>query len=96
MSAFVIIDIDVHDPVGYEEYKQLGPPSLAAFGGRYVVRGGQIEVLEGDWQPNRIVVLEFDTIEKARAWVNSEEYAPARKLRQAAARSRMIVVAGVD
>lgn len=96
MSAFVIIDIDVHDPVGYEEYKRLGPPSIAAFGGRYVVRGGQIEVLEGDWQPNRIVVLEFDTIEKARVWVNSEEYAPARKLRQAAARSRMIVVAGVD
>jgi len=96
MSAYVILDIDVHDPATYEEYKKLGPASIAAFGGRYIVRGGRTEVLEGDWQPNRIVVLEFDTIEMARAWVDSEEYAPARKLRQAAARSNVIIVAGVD
>ncbi|MDZ4804952.1 MAG: DUF1330 domain-containing protein [Candidatus Eisenbacteria bacterium] len=96
MSAYVIVDIDVQDPAGYEEYKKLAPASIAAFGGRYIARGGQTHVLEGDWRPNRIVILEFDTVDQAQAWVTSEEYAPARKLRQATARASMIVVAGVD
>lgn len=95
MSAYIIVDIVVHDPATYEEYKTLAPPSIAAFGGRYIARGGKTETLEGDWSPNRIVILEFPDFEKARAWQASTEYAPAKAIRERAATARMIVVDGI-
>lgn len=95
MTAYVIVDIDVHDPVGYEEYKSLAPAGVAAYDGRYLARGGAVETLEGDWQTNRLVILEFDTIERARQWLNSDEYRPARALRHKYARTRMVVVEGL-
>jgi uncharacterized protein (DUF1330 family) len=95
MSVYIILDIDVHDPVRYEEYKVLAAPSLAPYGGRYLVRGGAVETLEGAWQPKRVVVLEFDDVERARAWLNSEEYRPARAIRQAVATTQSILVPGV-
>jgi len=95
VPAYVIVDIEVEDPARYEEYKRLGPASLAPFGGRYLVRGGAAGTLEGDWQPSRIVVLEFPAEEEARAWWSSREYAPAKSIRQSSARTRMIVVPGV-
>jgi uncharacterized protein (DUF1330 family) len=84
----------VHDSARYEEYKQLAAPTVAAFGGKYIVRGGKTETVEGDWSPKRLVVLEFPNVERAKAWLNSSEYAPARKIRHATATSQMIVVEG--
>jgi uncharacterized protein (DUF1330 family) len=95
MTAFVILDIDVHDPVTYEEYKKLAPPSIAAYGGRYVARGGKVETLEGNWQPQRIVVLEFESMEKAKTWLNSPEYHPAHEMRTQSAHTRSILVEGI-
>jgi uncharacterized protein (DUF1330 family) len=95
MSAYVIVEIDVFDPEGYEEYRRLAAPTVINSGGRYIVRGGRAETLEGDWQPKRIVVLEFDSVEQAKAWWSSEEYKPIMAIRHRTAISRMIVVEGV-
>jgi uncharacterized protein (DUF1330 family) len=95
MSAFVIVEIDVHNPVGYEEYKKRASATVEAHGGKYIVRGGQTEVLEGDWQPKRIVVLEFPSMDRAKEWLNCEEYREPRKMRHATARTNMILVEGV-
>ncbi len=95
MSAYVVVDIEVTDPAGFEDYKKLAPSAVAKYGGRYLARGGKTESLEGDWNPNRLVILEFENAEKARAWLNSPEYAPACRLRHEYARSRMVVVEGV-
>lgn len=95
MSALVIVDIEVTDPIRYEDYKRLASASIAAHGGRYLVRGGRSEVLDGAWTPRRLVVLEFDSIEQAKAWRASPEYAEAKKVRESCARANMIVVEGV-
>ena len=95
MAAYVIVEINVIDRARYERYKTLVPPSLAAYGGRFVVRGGRTETIEGEWSPERLVVIEFPTLETARAWWNSPEYAEAKALRQATAKSQMIMVEGV-
>ena len=95
MSAYVIAEVEVTDPGKFEEYRKLVPPTLEAFGGRYVVRGGAIDGREGGWQPKRIVVIEFDDMERAKAWHDSDLYAPVRALREASASTRMIVVEGI-
>ncbi len=95
MSAYVIAEIEVTDPETFEEYRKLVPPSIEAFGGRYVVRGGAIDSREGGWQPKRMVVIEFDDAARAKAWHDSDLYAPARSLREASTRTRMIVVEGI-
>jgi uncharacterized protein (DUF1330 family) len=92
--AYVVVQIAIEDPVAYEQYKALAPPSIAAYGGRYVVRGGASEVLEGSWQPSRLVLLEFPSVASARAWWDSPEYAPAKALRQRCARTEMLVIEG--
>ena len=95
MSALIIVDIEVTDPVRYEDYKRLASAAIAAHGGRYLVRGGKSEVLDGDWTPHRLVVLEFDSFEQAKAWRASPEYAAAKRVREECARANMIVVEGV-
>ena len=95
MSSYVIVDITVTDPERYEDYKKLAPPAIAAYGGKYVVRGGKSEKLEGNWEPNRIVILEFESTEKAKEFINSPEYREARALRHETASSNMIVVEGL-
>lgn len=95
MAGLVIVDIEVTDPVRYEDYKRLASASIAAHGGRYLVRGGKSEVLDGDWTPRRLVVLEFPTVEQAKAWRDSPEYGEAKKVREHCARSNMVVVEGV-
>lgn len=94
MSAYVIVDIDITDPAGYEEYKKLAAPTVTAYGGRYIARGGKTEVLEGSWSPRRLVILEFESIEKAKQWLHSPEYNGPRKLRYKTARTNMIVIEG--
>lgn len=95
MAAYVIVDVNITDPTGYEEYKKLAGPTVGHYGGRYVVRGGATEILEGSRQPGRVVVLEFPTPEQAKAWWNSPEYAPAKQLRQAAATTEMLLAEGL-
>lgn len=94
MAAYVIAEIDVTDPKGYEEYRKLGPPTIAAYGGRFVVRGGKVEVLEGDWVPKRLVVLEFESVERAKQWWSSKEYSAAKQVKNKTAIANMIIVEG--
>lgn len=95
MPALLIVDIEVTDAVLYEDYKRLASAAIAAHGGRYLVRGGRSEVLDGDWTPRRLVVLEFESVERAKAWRDSPEYAEAKRVRERCARVNMVVVEGV-
>jgi uncharacterized protein (DUF1330 family) len=95
MTAYVVVDIDVHDPVGYEEYKKLAPAAVELYGGKYIARGGKAETLEGDWSPSRLVILQFENSEQEKKWLNSEEYRQARAMRHKTAHSQMVVIEGV-
>lgn len=95
MPAYVINDMEVTDPQLFEEYKKLSPPTVAQYGGKFLARGGRTEPLEGDWSPRRLVILEFPSVAQARAWIDSPEYAPARRLRELSANSNLILVEGV-
>ncbi len=94
MSAYVVVEVTVKDPERYADYKTMVPASLEAYGGKFLVRGGTVENLEGAWEPSRFVVLEFDSVEQAKRWWDSDEYREARNLRQATADTKMIVVEG--
>ena len=95
MAAYIVVDVNVTDPEAYERYKASVPPTLAKYGGKFLVRGGRTEILEGDWQPKRFVIVEFESVEKAKAWWNSEEYAGPKQLRQSSSSTNMIVVEGI-
>jgi uncharacterized protein (DUF1330 family) len=96
MPAYVIVETDITDPEQYEKYKAASPGAIAAGGGRFLVRGGELAVLEGDWQPTRLVVLEFEDLAAAERWYESDAYQEAKKLREGAARLRIVAVQGVD
>jgi uncharacterized protein (DUF1330 family) len=96
MPAYVIVETDVHDPEQYEQYKAASPGAVHAGGGRFVVRGGELAVLEGDWDPSRLVILEFSDLEAAKRWYDSQEYQEAKRLRKGAANLRMVAVQGLD
>ena len=95
MAAYVIVQVEVNDPVRYEDYKGMVPASIAKYGGRFLVRGGKTHTLEGDWVPKRFVMVEFPSVEQAKAWWASPEYAEAKALRQATADSKLIVAEGI-
>ena len=95
MPAYLISEVEIHDPAGYEEYRKLVPPSLAKFGGKFIVRGGQVETLEGPWSPKRVVVCEFESMAKCREWYDSEEYRVAKEIRQRTASAKIIMVDGL-
>jgi uncharacterized protein (DUF1330 family) len=95
MPAYVIIETDIHDPEQYERYKAASPAAVAAGDGRFLARGGELAVLEGDWNPPRIVVLEFPDLETAKRWYESPGYQEAKQLRDGAANLRMVAVEGV-
>jgi uncharacterized protein (DUF1330 family) len=94
-SAYIVANVKVTDPAQYEQYKQLSTLAMRAHGAEVCVRGGKVEVLEGDWQPDRVVMLKFPSVEKARDFYDSVEYTRAREARAGAAVMRMIVVEGV-
>jgi uncharacterized protein (DUF1330 family) len=94
MAAYILADCNVTDPVKYEDYKRVAQSSVHSHGGKYLVRGGAAEVLEGSWVPNRLIVLEFPTLEQARAFHDSVEYRAARAAREGAAQMNMVVVGG--
>jgi uncharacterized protein (DUF1330 family) len=94
MAGYVIAEVEVTDPTGFEEYRRVVGTTIEKYGGRYAVRGGAVQVVEGDWQPKRLVVLEFPTLEQARRWYDSEEYRAPKALRMKTARSRVVIVEG--
>jgi uncharacterized protein (DUF1330 family) len=94
MKAYIIVDVNITNPTLYEDYKKLTPASLVPYDGKFIVRGGVTETLEGNWSPGRVVVLEFPSMEKARSWWSSTGYAPAKAIRQSASETKMIVVEG--
>jgi uncharacterized protein (DUF1330 family) len=96
MPAYVIVETDIHDPEQYERYKAASPDAVHSGEGRFVVRGGELAVLEGDWNPSRLVILEFPDLEAAQRWYVSEEYEAAKRLREGAANLRMVAVQGLD
>ena len=95
MPAYVIVETEIHDPEQYEQYKAASPAAVAGGGGRFVARGGELAVLEGDWQPSRLVILEFPDLETAKRWYASENYQAAKKLRDGAANLNMVAVEGI-
>jgi uncharacterized protein (DUF1330 family) len=95
MAAYVIVDVTILDHDEYKTYKKLTPASIAAYNGKFIARGGQTEVLEGNWQPGRVVLIEFPTAAIAKAWWSSEEYSTAKAIRLRTAETNMIVVEGI-
>jgi uncharacterized protein (DUF1330 family) len=95
VAAYVIAIVDVKDPVRYEEYRKRVLPTITAFGGRFIARGGKIDVLEGKWDPRRVVIVEFPSVERAKAWWNSAEYAEPKAIRQATSEGTLILIEGV-
>ena len=95
MPAYVIALVDIKDSVRYETYRQLVMPTITAYGGRFIARGGRTEVLEGATSPGRVVILEFPSVERAKEWWGSPEYSEAKSIRQATSEGTLIVIEGV-
>ncbi len=95
MPAYVIADIEITNPKEYEAYRAMVPPTIAAFGGRFIARGGKVEALEGDWHPTRLIILESPDAATARRWYDSPEYAAAKRVRQAHSRGSLVLVEGL-
>ena len=96
MPAYVVVEVRITDPERAARYAAVSPATVERYGGRYLARGGAISVLEGGWDPKRLVVIEFPSIEKAREWYGSPEYREVRRLREGAGEWRVLLVEGVD
>lgn len=96
MPAYVIGEVEIADPEAYKEYAKLVPATIALYGGKYLVRGGAVEPKEGGWNPKRVVVLEFPTMDQARKWYHSPDYAPVLAIRLKCANARLLLVDGVS
>ena len=94
MAAYVIVDVEVKDPKAFEEYRRAVGPTIVQYGGKPIVRNGRFEVLEGDWTPKSIAVVEFPSMEAAKRWYNSPEYKPLIEQRKAASSASLVVVEG--
>ena len=95
MGAYVIAMVDIKDPVRYESYRAMVLPTITAYGGRFIARGGRTDVLEGAWAPRRVVIIEFPTLARAKEWWSSPEYSEARAIRQATSEGTLIAIEGV-
>jgi uncharacterized protein (DUF1330 family) len=95
MAVYAVVNIRVSDPDRYAEYREKAPPTIAHYGGKYLARGGTVEVLEGDWDPKRLVVLEFESMERFHGWYNSPEYAPLKQIRSEATVTEFVIVEGL-
>ena len=95
MAGYVVVQVSIHDPEGFAVYREMVPPTLEVYGGRYLVRGGDWENLEGDWKPERLVIIEVDSVEQAKNWWSSKEYAPAKELREKTTTSKLVIVEGI-
>jgi uncharacterized protein (DUF1330 family) len=95
MAGYILIDLEITDPEGFQEYLKLAGPTLKQFGGKVLIGGAPSETLEGDWYPHLLSVGEFESVEQALRWYNSEEYTPAKALRFKVAKNKAIVVQGL-
>lgn len=95
MAVYAVVNVQVTDPARYAEYREKVPATIARYGGKYLARGGEVEVLEGDWNPQRLVILEFESMERLHEWYNSPEYAPLKQLRSEATVTEFVVVEGL-
>ena len=95
MAVYAIVNVRVIDPDRYAEYRSKAPDSISRYGGKYLARGGAVEVLEGTWNPQRLVILEFDSMERFHEWYDSPEYAPLKQLRGEASATEFVVVEGL-
>ncbi len=95
MAGYIIADVEITDAELFAEYQKLVPQTIELFGGRYLARGGDSQVLEGQFSPNRTVIIEFDSMERAREWHDSPEYAPAKEIRFKSANTKVLIVEGV-
>jgi uncharacterized protein (DUF1330 family) len=95
MPAYVIAEMDVHDEAQYEHYKAAAPAAVTAYGGTYIARGGELAHLEGEWNPKRVVILQFEDLAAAKRWYESPEYQEARALREGAAKMSLVAVDGL-
>lgn len=96
MAGYIMIDLEITDPEGFQEYLKLAGPTVKQYGGKVLIGGATSQTLEGDWQPRLLSVGEFESVEQALRWYNSPEYAPARALRFKVAKNRAIVVQGLE
>lgn len=96
MAAYLIAEVETTNPDLMAQYRELVLPTLASFGGRFIVRGGHTETKEGDWQPQRLVVIEFPSMEQARAWYDSDAYREPKAMRMAAGNTRLLLVDGIQ
>jgi len=94
MPAYVIAEIDITDPEAYKEYQVAVPATVDKYGGRFLVRGGRIVAKDGGWDPKRVIVIQFPSIEAAEKWYHSAEYAPLLDIRLKATKSRLIITEG--
>ncbi len=95
MAVYAVVNIRITDPDRYAEYREQAPPTIARYGGKYLARGGEVEVLEGEWHPQRLVILEFESMERFNEWYNSPEYAPLKQVRGETTVSDFLVVEGL-
>ena len=95
MPGYLIAMIEVIDPKGFEEYRQKVPPTIAAHGGRYLARGGQVEILEGNLPSKRIAIVEFPSMAEAKAWWSSPDYQPLRAIRERTTKSTLVITEGL-
>ena len=95
MAAYLIVDLEITDPEGFREYQKQTSSTLEPYGGKYLVRGGNYETLEGDWHPHRLVMLEFPSVEQAKRWYNSDEYASLKEIRLKTANTQLVLVQGI-
>ena len=94
MAAYVVADVDVTNPEAYDEYRSQVQATVDAYGGRFLTRGGAVEALEGDWAPRRLVILEFESVERAKQWIDSPEYSAIKPIRWRNANTNVLVVEG--
>jgi uncharacterized protein (DUF1330 family) len=95
MPAYFVANVEVTNPEAFQEYVKGAPATVAAYGGKYIARGGAIEILEGDWAPKRLTIIQFDSVARAKEWFNSPEYAPFKEIRRKTTTARLLVTEGV-
>ena len=95
MAVYAVVNIQITDPDRYAQYREQAPPTIAHYGGKYLARGGKVEVLEGEWTPQRLVILEFESMKRFNEWYNSPEYAPLKRLRGETTLSDFVVIEGL-
>ncbi len=95
MAVYAVVNVQITDPARYADYVEKAPPIIARYGGKYLARGGEVKVLEGDWNPQRLVILEFESMERFNEWYNSPEYTPLKQLRGEASVTEFVIVEGL-